>query len=76
MVIKKVDKKNKFISIFNTETGFYVRSGIIENGKDTNVDPFMAEFPELIDVRYNADIVSMANQDCVLNQVYNVIKMD
>ena len=49
-VIKKVDKKNGFISIFNPETGFYMRSGVIENGKDTGVDPFMASFPELLDV--------------------------
>ena len=32
-MIKKIDKKNKFISIFNPDTGFYVRSGVIENGK-------------------------------------------
>ena len=50
-VIKKYDLKNKFISVFNTETGDYVRTGIIdENGKDTGVDPFMTSFPELIDV--------------------------
>lgn len=35
--------------MFNPETGFYVRSGIIENGKDTGVDPFMTEYPELLD---------------------------
>lgn len=49
-MIKKVDKKNKFISMFNPDTGFYMRSGIIENGKDTGVDPFMTSFPELLDV--------------------------
>ena len=50
-MIKKIDKKNKFVSMFNPETGFYVRTGIIdENGKDTGVDPFMTTFPELIDV--------------------------
>lgn len=50
MLIKKMDKENKFISIFDTKTGFYVRSGVIENGRDTGVDPFMTSFPELIDV--------------------------
>lgn len=51
MLLKKIDKKNKFISVFNNETGFYMRSGIIdENGKDTGVDPFMSNFPELLDV--------------------------
>ena len=46
----KVDKKNKFVSMFNPETGEYMRTGIIENGKDTDVDPFMASYPELLDV--------------------------
>ena len=49
-MIKKIDKKNKFVSMFNPDTGFYVRSGVIENGKDTGVDPFMTSFPELIDI--------------------------
>lgn len=49
-MIKKIDKKNKFISMFNTETGFYVRSGIIEDGVDTGVDPFMTSYPELLDI--------------------------
>lgn len=50
MIIKKFDKKNKYFAMFDTESGFYVRSGIIENGVDTGIDPFMASFPELIDV--------------------------
>ena len=49
-LIRKVDKQNKFISMFHTKTGFYARTGILENGKDTNVDPFMTSFPELLDV--------------------------
>ena len=49
-MIRKVDVKNKFVSMFDPKTGFYMRSGIIENGKDTGVDPFMTSFPELIDV--------------------------
>ena len=45
------DKKYHFKSAFDTETGAYVRTGILdENGKDTNVDPFMASYPHLIDV--------------------------
>lgn len=50
MIIKKYDKENKFKSQFNTENGFYIRTGIIEDGKDTGVDPFMTIFPELIDI--------------------------
>lgn len=50
MVIKKVDKENHFVSVFNTKTGEYCRTGIIKDGKDTGEDPFRASFPELIDV--------------------------
>lgn len=50
-MIRKIDKKNRFISMFNPKTGFYVRSGIInEEGKDTGIDPFMCAFPELLDI--------------------------
>lgn len=45
------DKKYHFVSAFNTKTGTYVRSGILnKEGKDTGEDPFMASFPHLIDV--------------------------
>ncbi len=49
-LIRKVDKQNKFISMFDTRTGFYARTGILKDGKDTNVDPFMTNFPELLDI--------------------------
>lgn len=50
-MIRKYDKKNRYISMFNPDTGFYMRSGVLdEHGKDTGVDPFMSSFPELIDV--------------------------
>lgn len=45
------DKKYNFKFAFDTETGAYIRTGVLdENGKDTGVDPFMASFPHLIDV--------------------------
>lgn len=45
------DTKYHFMSAFNSETGAYVRTGILdETGVDTGVDPFMASFPHLIDV--------------------------
>lgn len=51
MLIKYVDRKHRFREIFNTENGFYVRSGVIdENDHDTGVDPFMRSFPQLLDV--------------------------
>ena len=51
MKYRLIDKKYSFISIFDTETGAYLRTGILDkNGKDTGVDPFMGSFPNLIDV--------------------------
>lgn len=45
------DKKYHFKTAFDTVTGSYVRTGILdESGKDTGVDPFMASYPHLIDV--------------------------
>lgn len=51
MLREKWDNKYNFKSIFNTKTGFYLRTGVIdESGHDTGVDPFMTSFPELIDI--------------------------
>lgn len=45
------DKVNRFFSFFDTDTGTYIRSGVLdESGKDTGINPFMATFPHLIDV--------------------------
>lgn len=46
----RIRKDRNFISYFNEKTGEYIRSGIIEDGKDTGRDPFMASFPELLDI--------------------------
>lgn len=62
-----VDKENRFVERFNPETGFYIRSGVIdENGKDTGVDPFMRCFPSLIDIGIMNRCVcsSRCNVDC------------
>lgn len=46
-----VDPNYHFVSAFDTNTGAYIRSGILdEHGKDTGIDPFMASYPHLIDV--------------------------
>lgn len=50
MIRKYVDIKYKFIEMFDDSTGSYIRSGIIKDGKDTGVDPFMRSFPALIDI--------------------------
>ena len=45
------DTKYHFKSAFDTQTGAYIRTGILdEQGQDTGIDPFMASFPHLIDV--------------------------
>lgn len=46
----RIRKESNFVSMFDEKTGKYIRSGIIEKGKDTGVDPFMSSFPELLDV--------------------------
>lgn len=46
----RIRKDTDFVSCFNEKTGEYVRSGIIENGIDTGIEPFMASFPELLDI--------------------------
>ena len=67
MKLLKRDTENKFMSYFDTETGHYARTGIIDdNGKDTGVDPFMTNFPELIDVGIMQTCVcaALCNVDC------------
>ena len=49
-MIFKHDRINSFKALFDPETGFYMRSGVLENGRDTGTDPFMTNFPELLDV--------------------------
>ena len=45
------DKKYNFKTAFDTVTGMYVRTGVLDaDGNDTNIDPFMASYPHLIDV--------------------------
>ena len=68
-MIRKVDKINKYVSMFNPNTGFYMRSGVIENGVDTGVDPFMASFPELLDIGIMGHCIHGASGLCVKSGV-------
>lgn len=46
-----IDHKYHFKSAFDTKTGAYIRTNILdEKGRDTGVDAFMASYPHLIDV--------------------------
>lgn len=69
-MVKKFDCKNRFVSIFDPKTGFYARSGVLdENGKDTEADPFMTSFPELIDVGVMGHCVHGASGLCIKSGV-------
>lgn len=46
----KIRKEKNFISCFDNKTGVYIRTGVIKNGRETDEDPFMARFPELLDI--------------------------
>jgi len=50
MIKNYIDKSERFVELFNDETGFMMRSGIIDDCKDTGVNPFSREFPSLIDI--------------------------
>lgn len=50
-MIKFFDDENRFIELFDPNTGFYIRSDVLdENGKETGKDPFMRKFPVLLDI--------------------------
>jgi len=51
MVVRRYRDKGGFISIFDDSNGDYMRTGILDlEGNDTGVDPFLAEFPQLLDI--------------------------
>lgn len=70
-IIEKHDKSFNFKAIFNGNTGFYIRTGILKDGKDTGVDPFMSSFPELIDVGImgQCKCANRCNVDCYQNAI-------
>ncbi len=63
------DKVNHFISMFNEKNGFYLRTGLIENGIIKNDDPFMSEFPELLDIGIMGHCVHGISGKCLLANV-------
>lgn len=60
-----MDSDNQFFELFSESSGFYIRSGVIENGKDTGRDPFMRNFPQLIDVGIMGSCTNGANGLCM-----------
>lgn len=49
-VIYYKDKKYGFIELFDEGSGFLARSNIIQRGIETDIEPTMRSFPELLDV--------------------------
>ena len=68
-----VDKKYNFIEMFNMETGYYERSGILEkrNGEivDTNIDPFMRSMPALLDIGIMGNCIHGKSGLCIKSGV-------
>lgn len=51
MRYKMIDPKYHFVSVFDTKTGAYLRSDVLDEwGRSSGFDPFMASYPHLIDV--------------------------
>ncbi len=61
----RVRREKEFISCFDENTGLYFRSGILRDGKDTGEDPFMASFPELLDVGIMGHCVHGSSGLCI-----------
>ena len=62
-----VDHDNHFTEIFNQDTGVYIRSDQMDaNGKSLHRDPFMRNFPSLIDIGIMGHCVcaEKCNVDC------------
>lgn len=50
MMKSRKDERYNFYSLFDSENGTYIRSGIYKDKVETNQNPFRATFPHLIDV--------------------------
>ena len=68
-MVRYADKENKFYEMFDSDTGFYMRSGVIRNGRDTGIDPFMRNFPQLIDVGVMGNCLHGSSGLCIKSGV-------
>lgn len=69
-MVKYIDKKNRFVEIFDPKTGFYARSGVFDqDGNETSEDPFMRNFPALIDVGVMGHCVHGTSGLCIKSGV-------
>ena len=74
MIIEYVDPKYDFVEFFDTDTGFMVRSGVLTKDagifEDTNIDPFMRSFPNLLDIGVMGHCIHKATGNCQKAGVY------
>lgn len=69
-MITVVDKKYRYVSVFDPETGLSVRSNIYDvEGKDTGIEPFRGSFPELLDIGIMGYCVHGKKGLCLLSGV-------
>lgn len=68
------DEKYNFVEFFNEDNGFYLRSNVIHNNKETEIEATMRSFPELLDigimgtcVACEKGICKVAGIDCYQN---------
>ena len=68
MIIEYVDPKFDFIEFFDTDTGFHIRSGILTKDagvfEDSDIDPFMRSFPNLLDIGVMGHCIHKATGNC------------
>ena len=64
-----IDKQYNFNSMFDTKTGFYMRTGIMVDGKETEKDPFMGSMPSLLDIGIMGHCVHGKSGKCLASGV-------
>jgi len=70
LIKKIIDYQNSFVSFFNPQNGLYIRTGIInDKGCDTGEDPFMAFFPQLVDIGIMGHCVHGTSELCLQSGV-------
>lgn len=68
------DKKYRFVEYFDETTGFLARSNVFRNGIETDMEPHMRSFPELLDIGImghcdacSAGLCRLVGVDCYQN---------
>ncbi|MDD3339122.1 MAG: SPASM domain-containing protein [Lachnospiraceae bacterium] len=62
----KTRREKDFVTCFDEKSGKYIRTGILVDGVDTGKDPFMASFPELLDVGIMGHCIHGKSGMCIM----------